>query len=55
MHNFKGSALGESLARYLARPGKDQPPQLSIVATLVRNALFMVIVLLHGFRRLLPL
>ena len=43
----------ESLAKHLTRG--DRPPPLNLPLVLVRNAVFMVIVLAHGFRRLLPL
>ncbi len=46
--------LGERLSDTLA-DGKHRPPvRINPVAVLGRNALFLVVILLHGFRRLLP-
>lgn len=46
--------LGNQLAE-VCSSGKPQPPMpISTVATLLRNIFFLIIVLLHGFRRLLP-
>lgn len=47
----------ENLGRHLSnqRDGVSlAPPRLSAMATLSRNALFLLVVLTHGFRRLLP-
>lgn len=47
----------EGLGRHLSsrrEAGSQTPPRLSAVATLSRNALFLLVVLTHGFRRLLP-
>lgn len=47
----------EQLGRHLSRQqaGESQrPPQLPVLATVSRNALFLLVVLTHGFRRLLP-
>lgn len=45
-----GAALDESISS-----GKPHPaPRLSIAGILLRNIFFMIVVLLHGFRRLAP-
>ena len=46
--------LGEELAmvKYLKKPGRSQ--WMDFVRLLLRNAFFMIWVLAHGFRRLLP-
>jgi len=48
--------LGQLLARRAATcmPQRESVPPAGAVKLLLRNALFMVVVLAHGFRRLLP-
>lgn len=46
--------LGKRLDRRFASGASQQPLGLNVPALLVRNLVFMLVVLLHGFRRLLP-
>jgi len=46
--------LGQQLADRSTPTKKKKPPRLSLVAALIRNLAFLVVVLFHGFRRLLP-
>ncbi|EMI56154.1 ADP-ribosylglycohydrolase family protein [Rhodopirellula sallentina] len=46
--------LGESLADSLAGDSSVKSPTLNPIAVLLRNLLFLFIVLFHGFRRLAP-
>lgn len=46
--------LGSSLAQALAEPSSVRPPTANPAVILLRNAFFLSIVLLHGFRRLAP-
>jgi ADP-ribosylglycohydrolase len=43
-----------SLAQTLAQGQPGRPPRVSSLALLLRNVVFLAIVLAHGFRRLLP-
>ena len=45
-----GASLAASLADQKARPAV----RVSLIAVLARNLLFLIVILLHGFRRLLP-
>jgi ADP-ribosyl-[dinitrogen reductase] hydrolase len=46
--------LGRQLAHVMATSRPARPPRLSAVGLLGRNLLFLLVVLAHGFRRLLP-
>lgn len=46
--------LAEQLGNCVATGSPSTPVGLSVPGVLLRNAIFMLIVLLHGFRRLLP-
>lgn len=48
------SRLGHQLATQAKQRQTKRPPQLNVVAVLLRNVCFLMIVLLHGFRRMLP-
>ena len=47
-------SLGSQLSEYLSTRQPNHPMGLPIVPLLLRNAVFLAIVLGHGFRRLLP-
>lgn len=46
--------LGVATADALDHPDRSSPPTLFVPAILLRNLWFLVVVLAHGFRRLLP-
>lgn len=46
--------LGQRLATQVAVRGRGKALPLNVMAVLLRNVLFLVVVLLHGFRRLAP-
>lgn len=46
--------LGQQLASPPQKLKQKKPPRLNVVAVLTRNLFFLLVVLLHGFRRLLP-
>lgn len=46
--------LGQQLAQSTDGGATKKPPRLNIVAVLIRNLFFLLVVLSHGFRRLLP-
>jgi len=46
--------LGQRLNQTLIQKRKQSSLPVSIISVLLRNAIFMLIVLGHGFRRLLP-
>lgn len=46
--------LGRILAESIIEAGSSPPPALPIIGLMLRNILFLSIVLFHGFRRLLP-
>ena len=47
--------LGHRLATAEKEPtAQKKPPRLSVSAVLIRNVIFLLIVLVHGFKRLLP-
>jgi ADP-ribosyl-[dinitrogen reductase] hydrolase len=47
-------SLGIQLSQTWPRPNLSHVPQVNPIAVVVRNLVFLVVVLLHGFRRLLP-
>ena len=47
-------SLAGELARSAVRGGSAKAPRLPVYGRLIRNFLFLFIVLFHGFRRLLP-
>lgn len=46
--------LGNQVARVMSTGRSDRPPRLPVLSLLARNAFFLAVVLLHGFRRGLP-
>jgi ADP-ribosylglycohydrolase len=46
--------LGEHLAESVKTRKPGSPPELSVFGLLFRNLFFFIVVLIHGFRRLLP-
>jgi hypothetical protein len=46
--------LGQQLAQARQTGQPERPLRLSFMATLLRNLFFLMVVLFHGFRRLLP-
>jgi hypothetical protein len=46
--------LGQQLERVMQQVRPEQPISLPIAAVLLRNGVFLLLVLLHGLRRLLP-
>jgi hypothetical protein len=54
-HNIKWlEELGKRLAVTISSHRKNKPVRVSVSALLVRNLIFLIVVLFHGFRRLFP-